>query len=103
MDKSKIGNQLKVLRKAKNMTIQELEIKVSISQSYISRFENGRANPEIEMLESILAALNTDLASFFSSELEEMPDDLIQLLDNAKILSPEVRRKLNKFLLLGKE
>lgn len=103
MDKNKVGNQLKALRKAKNMTTQELADKVNISQSYISRFENGRAIPDIEMLESILIALDTDLATFFSSELEEMPDDLIQLLNTVKTLSPEARRKLNEFLLLVKK
>lgn len=103
MDKIKIGNQLKALRKSKNMTTQQLADKVSISQSYISRFENGRAIPDIEMLESILTALDTDLASFFSSELEEMPEDLIQLLDTVKTLRPQARKKLNEFLLLVKE
>jgi len=51
-------------------------------------------------LESILTALDTDLATFSSLELEEMPDDLIQLLNTVKTLSPEARRKLNEFLLL---
>jgi len=103
MNKNKIGNQLKALRKAKNLTTQELADKVSISQSYLSRFENGRANPDIEMLESILTALGTNLSSFFASELEDMPEDLIQLLDTVKKLSPEARRKLNEFLILVKE
>lgn len=103
MDKIEIGNQLKALRKSKNMTTQQLADKVSVSQSYISRFENGRAIPDIEMLESILTALGTDLASFFSSQLEEMPKDLIQLMDTVKTLSPNARKKLNEFLLLVKE
>lgn len=55
------------------------------------------------MLDSILTALGTNLASFFSSELEEMPQDLVQLMDTVKTLSPEARKKLNEFLLLVKE
>lgn len=66
IDSNKIGSQLKALRKAKNLTTQELADKVSISQSYISRFENNRAIPDIDMLERILMALGSDLSSFFS-------------------------------------
>lgn len=103
IDSNKIGNQLRALRKSKNITTQELANKVSISQSYISRFENGRAIPDIDMLERILTALGTNLSSFFSSEVEDMPDDLIQLVDTVKTLSPEARVKLNEFLKLVKD
>src|SRR5690625_7519112 len=98
MNKNKIGNQLKALRKAKNLTTQELADKVSISQSYLSRFENGRANPDIEMLESILTALGTNLSSFFALELVDMTEDLIQLLDTVKKLSTEASSILNEYL-----
>lgn len=103
IDSNKIGSQLRTVRKAKNITTQELANKVNISQSYISRFENGRAVPDIDMLEKILEALGTDLASFFSEDREDLPDDLIQLIDTVKTLSPEARVKLNEFLQLMKE
>ncbi|QKY70279.1 helix-turn-helix domain-containing protein [Lentibacillus sp. CBA3610] len=102
IDSNKIGNQLKAFRKAKNFTTQDLAEKVNVSQSYISRFENGRAVPDIDMLEKILAALGTNLASFFSDDREELPDDLLQLIDTVKTLSPEARVKLNEFLILMK-
>lgn len=99
MDNNRIGNQLKAYRKAKNMTTQGLADKVNISQSYISRFENGRAIPDIDLLERILIALGTDLATFFSGD-EDLPEDLIQLIDTVKTLKPEARIKLNQFLQL---
>lgn len=98
VDSNQIGNQLRALRKAKNLTTQELADKVNVSQSYISRFENGRAIPDIVMLERILVALDTDLSTFFSSEVQEIPVDLIELINTAKTLSPETRIKLNEFL-----
>ncbi|WP_197046588.1 helix-turn-helix domain-containing protein [Oceanobacillus salinisoli] len=98
IDKYKIGNQLKLLRKAKNYTTQELASKVNVSQSYISRFENGKAIPDIEMLDKILTALDTDLSTFFSDELQDIPADLIQLVVMLKELSPEARRKLTEFI-----
>src|SRR5690606_24073621 len=102
-DSKNIGQKLRALRKAKNLTTQELADKVNVSQSYISRFENGRAIPDIDMLERILQALDTNLSSFFSTDLENIPEDLIQLIDTVKTLSPEARIKLNEFLKLVKD
>lgn len=93
-----IGDQLRALRKVKNLTTQELADSINISQSYLSRFENSRAIPDIDMLERILNALGTDLSTFFASEFQDMPEDLIQLIATVKTLSPEARIKLNEFL-----
>lgn len=103
IDSKNIGRQLRALRKAKNLTTQELADKVNVSQSYISRFENGRAIPDIDMLERILHALDTNLSSFFSTDIENVPEDLIQLIDTVKTLSPEARIKLNEFLKIVKD
>lgn len=103
VDTNRIGSQLKSLRKVKNLTTKELAEKVNISQSYISRFENDRAIPDIDMLERILKALGTDLSSFFSTDLNDVPEDLIHLIDTVKTLSPKARIKLNEFLLLMKD
>ena len=98
MKERNFGKQIRALRKAKNLTTQELADKVNISQSYISRFENNRAIPDIDMLERVLTALDSNLATFFTDEFQDMPDDLIQLIDTVKTLSPEARVKLNDFL-----
>ncbi|WP_044895759.1 helix-turn-helix domain-containing protein [Bacillus alveayuensis] len=98
MEKINIGERLRRLRKSLNMTTQELADKINISQSYISRFENNRAIPDIDMLSRILFALGTDLSTFFTAEAEELSEDIIQLIETAKKLSPEERKKLNEFL-----
>lgn len=98
VESHKIGNQLRALRKAKGFTTQQLADKVNVSQSYISRFENNRAIPDIDMLDRILKALGSDLSTFFSSKLQDAPLDLIQLIDTVKTLSPEARVKLYEFL-----
>jgi len=98
-----IARKLKKLRKANHYTTQELADKVNVSQSYISRFENGRAIPDIDMLERILHALGSNLSTFFSSEMDDLPEDLIQLIHTLKTLSPEARMKLNEFLSLVKD
>jgi len=98
----KIGEKLRALRKSQGLTTNELANKVNVSQSYISRFENNRAIPDIDMLQRILTALNTDLASFFSTEMT-LSEDMIHLLDTLKTMSPEAREKLNEFLKLIKK
>ncbi|MEI3611479.1 helix-turn-helix domain-containing protein [Pseudogracilibacillus sp. SO30301A] len=98
-----IGAKLRILRKAKGLTTQEVANKVNVSQSYISRFENGRAIPDIDMLEKVLTALETNLATFFSEDFDDPSEDFIQLMDTVKTLSPKARIKLNEFLKLMKD
>ncbi|MFA1822280.1 helix-turn-helix domain-containing protein [Virgibacillus oceani] len=80
----------------------DLSNKVNISQSYISRFENGRTILDIDLLERILASLSTDLSTYLAGD-EDLPEDFIQLIDTLKTLSSEARRKLNEFSQLMKE
>lgn len=95
-----LGERLRSLRLARGLTTQQLADKVAVSQSYISRFENNRAVPDIELLGKILHALDSDLASFFSLDEEEATPDLIQLIETIKTLTPEARIKLNEFIQL---
>ncbi|HLS22635.1 MAG TPA: helix-turn-helix transcriptional regulator [Pseudogracilibacillus sp.] len=95
-----LGEKLRTLRKARGLTTQQLADKVAVSQSYISRFENNRAIPDVALLEDILHALNCDLATFFAQEDDMFSVDFIQLIETIKDLSPEARTKLNEFLQL---
>jgi len=94
------GEKIRTLRQAQGLTTQQLANKVAVSQSYISRFENNRAVPDIALLDEILTALNSDLASFFAQENETLSVDLLQLIETVKTLTPEARIKLNEFLQL---
>src|SRR5690625_977448 len=101
--KSNIGERLRLLRKSMGYTTQELADKVVVSQSYISQFENNKAIPDIEMLNRILTALDSNLSSFFSSDLEDASEDLIELISTIKKLTPDARIKLNEFLKVIKD
>jgi transcriptional regulator with XRE-family HTH domain len=100
MNELKIGEQLKTLRKSLNLTTQEVANRVNISQSYISRFENNRSVPDVEMLAKILKVLGTDMTTFFSyfEKDKNIPSDLAQLIEMSKQLTPEERMKLTEFL-----
>lgn len=96
MHKVKVGNMIKNLRKAKNYTTVELANKVNVSQAYISRLENDKIIPNIDMLGRILNALGTDLAAFFTYAYRDNTpsEDLIVLYENLRTLKPEVRTKI---------
>lgn len=86
-DRMQIGDKLRSLRKSRGLTTSELADKVSVSQSYISRFENNRAVPDVDMLARILEALGTSIASFFAND-DSLPPELDELLKTAKKLTP---------------
>lgn len=87
------GEKLKKLRKSKGLTTQQVADLVNVSQSYISRFENNRAVPDVDMLQQILKSLDSNIADFYSDG-EQLPPDLLQLLETAKVLTGEERKAL---------
>lgn len=59
MDNTKtIGNQIRVLRTTRQLTLDDLAAKVAIHPTWLSRIENGIVNPTPEQLARIKAALN---------------------------------------------
>ncbi|WP_054950731.1 helix-turn-helix domain-containing protein [Numidum massiliense] len=91
------GSKLKRLRKEKGLTTQQIANKVNVSQSYISRFENNKAIPDVDMLSRVLEVLDTDISSFYSSN-DELPPDLQELIRAAKKLTVEERQKFTELL-----
>jgi len=69
-----------------------------IAQSTISAIESGKTSPTIDSLERICAALGITLADFFSYDSEELPPDLIQLIETAKKLTPEERKSITHMI-----
>ena len=91
------GEKLKKLRKSKGLTTNQVANKVNVSQSYISRFENNKAIPDIEMIARILDVLDTDIPTFFADN-PELPPDLLKLTQTAKKLTTEEREKVTDLL-----
>ncbi len=55
-----IGKNIRALRMRKNMTQDELAEKLFVTRQTVSNYETGRSRPDVEMLLSIAAALDTD-------------------------------------------
>ena len=61
-----IGNKLRELRIAKNLTQEELADRAELSKGFISQVERDLTSPSIATLVDILQCLGTDLKDFFS-------------------------------------
>src|SRR6202012_5566649 len=60
-----ISTKIKEIRREKNITVQELADRVSVSKGLISQIENNRSVPSLLVLVNIIRALDIDLNVFF--------------------------------------
>jgi len=62
----KFGQVIKALRKKRQFTQEDLSEKSDIEVQYISRIENGAANPTLKVIRVIAIALDAALPELFS-------------------------------------
>jgi transcriptional regulator with XRE-family HTH domain len=60
------GDTFKKIRKAKGMTQDLVAERASLSTSYVSDVERGRANPTLSTAEKLAAALQVDVLELFN-------------------------------------
>lgn len=65
--KRKIGQRIKELREAANMSQKDLAYSADLDRSYVASVENGQRNISIVNIEKIAAALGVSLKEFFNS------------------------------------
>lgn len=61
-----VGERVRSLRAALNMSVRSLASKAGFSPSFISQVENGVVSPSIASLERIASVLDVTLAGFFT-------------------------------------
>ena len=67
-----LGKRLSLLRKRKNMTLDELSAKSGVSKSILSQIERDLSNPTVTTISRIAEALDEKLSDFFLKiEVEE--------------------------------
>jgi transcriptional regulator with XRE-family HTH domain len=102
-----IGDRLREMREAKNLSQGDIEKRTGLLRCYVSRVENGHTVPAVETLEKLARAFEVPLYQLFY-EGEEPPDlpNLLKLKssdEDAWGSSGKDARFLNKLRrLLGK-
>ncbi|PWL75633.1 XRE family transcriptional regulator [Candidatus Gastranaerophilales bacterium] len=61
----KLGSKISYLRKKKKYSQEKLAEKANISEIYIGEIERGDANPTLEKLKLIAAALGVEVSDLF--------------------------------------
>lgn len=64
MEKEEIGRKIRILRKTRGLTQQQLADKLKVKRATISNYEIGRRSPHIKELEEISAVLGVNLDYF---------------------------------------
>ena len=63
-----IGEKIKNVREAKNLSQKEISNMVQMDQSQYSKIENGKTDPTTNTLEKIAKALGIELSELFISD-----------------------------------
>ncbi|MEG0283231.1 MAG: XRE family transcriptional regulator [Erysipelotrichales bacterium] len=72
-----LGEKVKILRKKKNLTLQQLSEMTNLSTGYLSQFERGKTTIAIEYLQRIAKAFNVPLEHLIKEELDQSSVDPI--------------------------
>lgn len=110
-----IGEKLRILRKKRGNTLQDIASKTGYSASLISQVERGLVAPSIATLKKISLALDTPVFALFDEEkfAEITRDDVVVRADARKciptdaqkamfsLLVPDIKRKLDVIMIEG--
>ena len=76
----KFGDNLKLIRKRKNMSQEELADKVNVSRQSVSKWENGEAYPEMNNILELCKIFNckiNDLVHVDMSDIDSLDEDIV--------------------------
>lgn len=80
-----LGMRMKEIRKARQMSQEQVSDKVGISPKHLSRVEMGKGYPSLETLEKIASVLQVELKEFFDFDAYKgdlvTTDSITQMFD----------------------
>lgn len=89
-----VGSRIKALRRAANMTQDELAERLNVSRSAIAQWETDRTGQVRENMERIAKILNTSLGYLVSGETGSLTGDELALMRLYRACAAEDRRML---------
>jgi transcriptional regulator with XRE-family HTH domain len=102
IDKTSIGERIKMLRQAKNLTQEELAGRAGLTKGFISQIERNHTSLSVESLIGILDALDEKPSAFFDGAFDEKivfkPKDRVELemegVKTFQILVPAAQNRM---------
>ena len=93
------GNRLRTARKERGLTLEQLAVACSTSETVLRNYEKARKSPNVEMLLRICEALKVSPDYLLQDELSFNPyENNAELLKAAGSLSPASMNLLRDFL-----
>ena len=108
-----VGQKIRQIRKSRHLTQSDLAARIGITQSDLSRMENGEYKVGLDTLFRILQVFELSMSQFFNEPAREEPDsaaaaasvrvpgaivDEPELARDWESLSPEARREVREFI-----
>ncbi len=94
-----IGAQLKVLRKARGLSLRALSERSGVTVGALSQIENNNSSPSVGTLRRILAALDSSMGEFFSALETGNEDKTRVVFRNTDLTRVSANNGLNLFTL----
>lgn len=84
-----IGLKIKARRELKNISQDELALKINTSKQYIKKYEDGSVNISVLKLYEISESLNTDIGYFLNTRLKDINqvEDILDSIQDTEISS----------------
>ena len=104
-----VGQKIRQIRKSRHLTQSDLAGRIGVTQSDLSRMENGEYKVGLDTLFRILQVFEISMSQFFGEPAPveapppppALPDDP-ELLHDWEALGPEARREVREFIAFKK-
>ena len=91
-----LNENIKVIRKSKGFSQQELAVKLNVVRQTVSKWEQGLSVPDSDMLISISEALETPVSTLLGENvIESEADDLKAISAKLEVINLQLAQKKN--------
>ena len=92
-----LKENIKVFRKAKGLSQEELAIKLNVVRQTISKWEQGLSVPDAEMLISLSEALETPVSTLIGETVTEpQADNMKAISQKLEVINQQLARQLSR-------
>ncbi len=103
-----VGQKIRQIRKSRHLTQADLAARIGVTQSDLSRMENGEYKVGLDILFRILQVFELSMSQFFGEPVpaespapQAFPDDP-ELTRDWEALAPDARREVREFIAFKK-